>query len=143
MSDRLLTPQQELFLAYYTNPKSETFGNAKQTALKVGYSLDYAENITGLMPDWLSDNIGLLKRLKKAEKVLDETLEMDTKDPVTNKTDSSLQKTKADVAKFIASTVGKSTYSTRTELTGQNGEALQIQVVNYDDTKKDTDTTQL
>lgn len=133
MSERLLTPQQELFIANYTNPKSETFGNAKQTALKVGYSLDYAENITALMPDWLSDNIGLLKRLKKAEKVLDETLEMDTRDPTTNKVDSSLQKTKADVAKFIASTVGKSTYSTRTELTGKNGEELKINVVNYGD----------
>ena len=38
MAERLLTPQQELFLALYTNPKSETFGNARQTALKVGYS---------------------------------------------------------------------------------------------------------
>lgn len=140
MSERLLTPQQELFLAYYTNPKSETFSNAYASAKKAGYAEEYSQNMISQMPDWISNNISLTRRLLKAEKVLDETLEMDTKDPVTNKTDSSLQKTKADVAKFIASTVGKSTYSTRTELTGQNGEALQIQVVNYDDTEKDTDT---
>ena len=39
----LLTPQQELFLSYYTNPKSETFSNALQSGLKAGYSQEYSE----------------------------------------------------------------------------------------------------
>lgn len=50
---KLLTPQQELFLAEYTNPKSLNFGNAKQSAIKAGYSETYAENMTGQLPDWL------------------------------------------------------------------------------------------
>lgn len=51
--ETLLTPQQELFLAEYTNPKSDNFGNAVQSALKAGYTENYANNITGLMPEWL------------------------------------------------------------------------------------------
>ena len=50
---KLLTPQQEIFLSEYTNPKSPNFGNAVQSALKAGYEETYANNITGLMPDWL------------------------------------------------------------------------------------------
>ena len=35
---KVLTPQQKLFLANYLNPKSETFSNALQSALKAGYA---------------------------------------------------------------------------------------------------------
>jgi hypothetical protein len=109
-----LTPKQQEFLANYTNPNSETFGNALQSALKAGYSQEYSENITSLMPDWLSENIGMNKRLKQAEKVLDRTLEMPAVDQE-GKVDNQLLKTQVDVAKFFASTVGKKTYSPRTE----------------------------
>ena len=68
--DKLLSPQQELFLSYYTNPKSETFSNATQSGIKAGYTENYANNITALMPDWLLENIGDMKRLRKAEKNL-------------------------------------------------------------------------
>lgn len=46
----------------------------------------------------------------------------------------------ADMALKFLERKKKDEFSLRTELTGQNGEALQIQVVNYDDTEKDTDT---
>lgn len=49
--ERILNPQQELFLERYTNPKSPTFSNALQSALEAGYKQEYAENITTLMPD--------------------------------------------------------------------------------------------
>lgn len=49
----ILTPQQILFLSCYTNPKSETFGNAVQSSLKAGYTESYANNITHSMPEWL------------------------------------------------------------------------------------------
>lgn len=52
-----LSPQQIDFLKYYTDPKSGTFSNATQSAIKAGYSQDYADNLTSLMPDWLSENI--------------------------------------------------------------------------------------
>ena len=118
-----LTPQQEEFLISYTNPNSGTFGNALQSALKVGYSQEYAESITHQMPDWLSENLGNNKRLKKAERVLDKTLEYE---PVNEegKIDTRLLRVQTDTAKFIASTVGKAIYSTRKELTGEGGKPL-------------------
>lgn len=120
-----LTPQQSLFVANYFNPKSPTFSNALQSALKAGYKQEYAENITNLMPDWLSDSIGKKKRLlMKAEKVLEATLD-NTED----------KKLAQDTAKFIAKTVGKSDYSERTEVTGKDGEALVLNVIKYGDNK--------
>jgi len=63
-----LTPRQIEFLRGYNDPKSETFGNALQSALKAGYSQEYAESITHQLPDWLSENLGRRKRLlAKAE----------------------------------------------------------------------------
>jgi len=118
-----LSPQQINFLAYYTNPTSETFSNALQSALKAGYKQEYAENITALMPNWLSENIGRRKRmLSKAEKKLDELIDSDD------------VRVSADVSKFIAKTIGKDEgYSDRTEHTGKNGESLSISIVNYAD----------
>lgn len=127
-----LNPQQQEFLANYTNPNSETFGNARQSALKANYSQEYADNIMALMPDWLSDNIGNMKRLRKAEKVLDRTLEMIAIDEEGN-LDNQLLKTQNDVAKFIASTVGKKIYSTRNEVSGPDGSPLAINIVKYGD----------
>lgn len=119
--DRLLTPQQEKFLAQYTNPKSETFGNALQSGLKAGYSQEYSENITSQLPDWLSENLGKSKIVKKAEKNLEFLLDSDD------------EKIMADMTKFALKTLGKKDYSERTELTGENGVALEIKVINYGD----------
>lgn len=127
MSERLLTPQQELFLANYTNPKSPTFSNALQSALKAGYAQQYAENITDLMPDWLWENIGDTKRLIKAEKVLDEMLDLDAQD-------SAEKKIKQDTAKFVAERLGKHKYSTKneTDITS-GGEKINKIEINYHD----------
>ena len=66
-----LTPQQTEFLAHYLDPKSETYSNAKGSALKAGYSEEYAKNITGQLPNWLSENISRQGRIVlKAEKNL-------------------------------------------------------------------------
>lgn len=116
MKDRLLTPQQELFLSEYTNPKSPNFGNALQSALKAGYSREYSENITVKMPEWLVENVGMTKRLKKAEKNLDEILDLP------NEKDFLPSKTK--VTLFVAERIGKDKYSQRTEVTGKNGESI-------------------
>ena len=143
MTDRILTPQQELFLASYTNPKSDTFSNALQSALKAGYSQEYSENITHSMPEWLSENIGSMTLLSKAERALNKTLEEDyeideiTKEGVTlRKRDPALAKIKQDSAKFIASTVGKKKYSTK----GEEGiEKLATAITGMVINKNDTD----
>lgn len=114
-AEKLLTPQQELFLSYYTNPKSETFSNAVQSALKAGYEETYANNITALMPDWLLENIGDMKRLRKAEKVLDNTLDYEPVDEK-GKIDTSLLAIQNKTAQFVTERLDKDKYSTKKEI---------------------------
>ena len=111
-----LDPRQISFLSYYLDTKSDTYSNAMQSALKAGYAREYAENLTHLMPDWLSESIGRRKSmLIKAEKRLETSL------------NSEDEKIAQDTAKFIAKTLGKGEgYSERTELTGKDGSNLII-----------------
>lgn len=111
---KLLTPQQEQFLYNYTNPKSETFGNAKQSAVKAKYSPSYADSITDFLPDWLWENMGSMNRLKKAEKNLDEVQELEIKDSEGKIIPEALrERTKVDI--FMAERIGKNLYSTKGE----------------------------
>lgn len=124
-------PRQSLYLSYYLDPTSETFSNSLQSALKAGYSQEYAESLTAQMPDWLSESLGDNKMLQKAVKVLEETLDMDDTEAIVvegeevdRKRNPALTKIKQDSAKFVAETVGKAKYSKRTEQTGPNGKEL-------------------
>jgi hypothetical protein len=124
--ENFLTPQQQLFLSSYTDPKSPTFANAYQSALKANYSKDYAENITGQLPEWLSENLGDMRRLRKAEKNLEEVQNL----PVVNeegKVDVQLVGARSKVDIFLAERLDKNKYSPRAELTGNNGKPLLIQ----------------
>ena len=113
-----LTPQQIEFLRYYTDPKSATFSNATQSAIKAGYSQDYADNLTSLMPDWLSENIGRRKRmLEKAEKRLEILI------------DSEDERVAADVSKHITKTLGREDYSEK-NVTEHKGEVT-LTGINY------------
>lgn len=117
---RLLTPQQELFLATYTDPKSDTFSNALQSALKAGYSQEYAENITHLLPDWLSESIGKSRIIIKAERNLDIALEGGLDD--LEKGGKPIQ---WKATEFSLKTQGKDLgYTERTEVTGKDGKDL-------------------
>lgn len=49
--------KQRLFIEYWVNPQSETFGNAYKSGLKAGFSNSYSLNLTSLAPRWLSENI--------------------------------------------------------------------------------------
>lgn len=145
MSDRILTPQQELFLERYTNPKSPTFGNALQSALEAKYSQDYADNIMALLPDWLSENIGDMKRLRKAEKNLDEVQNIEIYNEE-GKVDANLVDKRTKVDMFIAERLNKQKYSTRSELTGKDGKDLPTPILNVistdDSNKENTETIQ-
>lgn len=127
-----IDPRQAQFLALYVDPKSETYSNALQSALKAGYAQEYAENITHLMPDWLSEKLGSNKMLNKAERNLDEFLDLDPWITHTNSEGEEYQKystetlkTKADITKFVASTVGKAKYGLSKE-----GEANKTLIIN-------------
>lgn len=127
-----LDPRQKMCWDLYINPKSATFANAKQSAIKAGYDPDYADQITTI--DWFLGRIRRLNMLNKAEKVLDETLEMpietiivgDEKEVVV--TSPALLKIKQDTAKFIAERLGKADgYSVRVENTGPDGGAIEVE----------------
>jgi hypothetical protein len=103
--------QQQLdFIANYFNPESETFNNAKQSALKVGYTEEYASVMLARKLKWMSDyvsqseNIGRKKRIiEKAENNLETLLDEEDK------------RVKADMTKFALSRLKKEDYSEKTE----------------------------
>ncbi len=126
MSDA--TPQQQLFLKYYLDPKSETFSNFLQTGLKVGYSQDYSESIGAQMPDWLADGLGKARRgklVEKAERNLDLALEGLLDDP--EKGGKPLQ---YKASEFTLTRLNKEQYSERKELTGKDGKDLPQPIIN-------------
>ncbi len=119
MAKKKLDDKQILFLSKYLDPKSKTFSNALQSALAVGYSRSYAESICNLCPDWLSENIGKRKYLLvKAERNLDEHLDLDIRD---KKINSGVLAIKHKATEFVAETLGKEMYSKRNEITGADG----------------------
>lgn len=111
--------KQAKFLEYYLDNKSDTFSNAYRSALKAGYKEEYARNITHITPKWLSDYIGDFSLINKAEKNLDSLLDGDD------------DRIKADITKFVLERLKKGKYSSRQEMTGQNGEDIKINIVNY------------
>ena len=91
----VLDPRQALFLEYYLTPGTPTFSNIYQSALKAGYSKEYAESFQTKGKMWLSENIGEVTKdelVKKAKKVLNKSLDSDD------------EKLAQDTAKFVAKT---------------------------------------
>jgi hypothetical protein len=134
-----LDPRQKLCWESYINPKSETFGNARQSALKAGYEDTYARTITDT--EWFYDKIRRLNMLSKAEKVLDKTLDLPAVDEE-GKVDVALLRVQTDVSKHITNTLGKHEgYTTKTETdVTSNGEALQPILVKFIDNENNRDT---
>lgn len=125
-----LDPRQKLCWDLYVNPRSETFGNAYQSAIKAGYKPKTAKCIT--VETWFMEKTRRLNLLNKAEDVLEECLDMPTESytsDITGEkeaiiTSPALIKIKQDTAKFVAERIGKEFYSSRTELTDKDGEKL-------------------
>lgn len=124
-----LDPRQKMCWDLYVNPKSETFGNAYQSAMKAGYEEGYAAQIT--TAEWFLEKLRRLNMLGKAEKVLDKTLSMEAVDEE-GKVKVDLLRVQTDVAKHITSTLGKNEgYSNRQELTGKDGKELPTPILGY------------
>lgn len=135
----LLDPRQNECWKFYIDPTSESFGSARQSAMRAGYEEEYANQIT--TSEWFIVKLRRLNMLNKAEKVLDETLDLVTMTKKGN--DSGLLKIKQDTAKFLAERLGKGDgYSTRNEITGANGEKLELSVVRYETDICPTKTTE-
>ena len=130
----LMSPQRKMCWDLYATVSSATFGNAYKSALLAGYSNDTSAHIK--QQEWFKQRLCRLEMLASAEKVLNKTLEMDTTD-ILGKEKADLLRIKTDVAKFVAKTQGKDEgYSERTEVTGKNGEAVEIKEIIFNAPKK-------
>ncbi len=126
----LLDPRQKLCWENYVNPHSETFGNAKQSAIKAGYEEVTADRITTF--EWFAGKCRRLNMRIKAEEVLKEMMEMDDEQELIidgmptgrKKRDPALTKIKQDTAKFAAERLAKEDWSARQEVTGPDGAEL-------------------
>lgn len=108
----------DLYIESITNQRE----NAYQAAVTAGYSEDHSRNIT--MQGWFKERLAKLKRkdmFSKAERLLDKTM---TYEPIDEegKINVPLLAVQTKVATTLVTTLGKDEgYSTRTELTGENG----------------------
>lgn len=119
-----LDPKQIDFLKFYLDPKSKTYGNSKQSALRAGFATQYAEEIT--KRNWVSEGIGKRKQmLVKAERNLDEALDVEineqaigafgpmvdkeTNEPIMRR-NVRVMELKQDASKFVAERIGKEHY---------------------------------
>ena len=143
----LLDPRQDKCWELYINPKSTTYGNAYQSAIKSGYAKTTGINIT--KEKWFLERTRRMNLLSKGEKILEKTLDMETNLPVIGQfgpimiptgkfktngreikkllygENDRLLKIQQDSAKFVTERLGKNKgYSTRSELTGADGKDL-------------------
>jgi hypothetical protein len=106
-------PRQVEFLKNYLDPESDTFSIATQSAIKAKYSKEYAENITSLLPDWLSESIGDMTMVVDAQRNLKQGMNESYKQE--GKIDGGVMRTVMDVNKFIAERLGKKKFSSKGE----------------------------
>ena len=116
-------PRQSLFLSYYIDPKSKTFSNAYQSAIKAGYEEEYAKEILNKDLDWLSEGVKDIALLQKAEKRLNQILDFEPVDE-SGKIDNSLLANQMKAVTLVAKGIGKAKYSERVEQTGAEGKDL-------------------
>ena len=123
--------EQSCWDFYVESLTGEDKGNARQSALKAGYSVSEAKNVT--LRGWFKARLDRLRRrdmLSDSERNLKELLNLKTTSLQTvagkaiRQPDSRLLSIKKDVSVTIAKTLGKEYYTERQELTGKDGEKL-------------------
>jgi hypothetical protein len=86
-----------------------------------GWTYENVANISDKIEGWKRD-----RKLKLADKNIEEILQLPTGD-------KDFVKTVSDMSKFVKETLDKKNYSKRSELTGKDGESLTVKVINYGD----------
>jgi hypothetical protein len=124
-ADRVPTidPRQAAFKIYYIDPNSDSFANARRSAIRAGYSEQYADNITIQQPKWLADilqdtAIMRAELLALSERNLKSVVSEDKPD------DKDMKKIWVQTSQYVSGTLGREHYSTRQELTGKDGRRL-------------------
>ncbi len=134
---KLVTPQQAKALDNYRNPASETFGDLKNSCIKAGFSVNYADAITGQMPTWLADSyIEDVKTIKTSQNNIKKIVSMNIDFEDMKNID--LTKLQIETSKFVLKSLAKAKWD---EDEKQKVPDVQINIVNYGDNKK-PDTTE-
>lgn len=125
-------PREQITWDFYIEGIAKGIVNAKASAIKAGYSEEHSDNIT--LQGWFKGRLEELDRkemLSDAEKVLRKTLRYKTDEIDENgneKIKADVLRIQVDASKHITSTLGKDKgYSTREEVTGKNGGAIQVE----------------
>jgi hypothetical protein len=114
-----LDPRQKVCWDYFIDPRSDTFSNAKQSALKAGYTETTSNQITTEL--WFTERVRRFNMVSKAERNIDEVLDLPIKDPLTGKIDSVAIANRTRVDMFVLERLGKDEgYSTKQELVHSN-----------------------
>lgn len=118
-------PREQVCWDFYVETIVNGQENAYESAIKAGYEESSAKNIT--LRGWFKERLARLKRkdmLSDSEKLLHKTITYEHIDKDGNvKVD--LLRVQTDVAKTLITTLGKNEgYSTRTEVTGENGNPI-------------------
>jgi hypothetical protein len=131
-------PREQICWDIYVAKLAKCIDNAYESAVEAGYSKDHSENIT--LQGWFKERKSRLRRkdmLSKSERNLDKALDTSWENNE-GKVIPDVMRIVMDVSKTVVSTLGKDEgYSTRSELTGKDGEPLNINVISYAD---DNDT---
>jgi hypothetical protein len=111
-----LDPRQAMARALYTDPKSETFANLKQSMIKAGYDSEYSNNVYCRKPLWLTQGLkDQVELINNAEKNLRKyaKLEIDTSDR--SKGNIDFAKIQVDVTKFVLKNLANGKYNSNDE----------------------------
>lgn len=116
-------PRQTAFKQYYIDPNSSTFSNARGSAIRAGYSEQYADNITIQQPMWLADLMRDTEMMRAEMLALSErNLRSVVIKPEPEDKDDKKIWYRAN--EYISGTLGKAIYSTRQEVTGADGRSV-------------------
>lgn len=128
-ASKVVDQRQLQFIKLYFTPGTKFFNNALQSAMKAGYTQNYAESILSKDLKWLAEGLaeivgkdrGMKELVTKARRVLDKSL------------DSENETIAQDTAKFIAKNADKDFNKNKDETTvnvvvpifgGKSGESL-------------------
>jgi hypothetical protein len=107
-------PRQKQCWNFYTDPNSDTYGNATQSAIKAGYGKAYSDDITSA--EWFRVNLWRLNSVMQGEKKLEELMNLDLKNGG-DRVDVGIARIQADIAKTLVTTQGKNLgYTTKSEM---------------------------
>jgi len=128
-------PRQALFLGFYLDRENkETFSNGYQAAIEAGYSEEYAKVMKSNMPDWLSESIKNANMIQKAERNVNEFLDLDCVNTgVTKKgdeftfTDPRLMRIKSENSHFILERLNRAKFG-RSDLPEQTKPPVQVNI---------------